>query len=230
MKYFTNIFFVQKKQFIKTINLKKEKKKINEETKKMYDNIKLRWFNAHLWNFFLFLYLLFIAVIALSVAIVNNDVKKKKETKKKKLTDDELYNYINDLYCDYDCHNKEKYTLPQLVVISIMTYTSEIHNGGLCQFFVNSSREFAPVISDGLEIIKAPKHKELYDSFIKKNKIDVNNLESFISNTYDEFINQYKRYPFEKFDKSFYKFEETEEKIEKLLIQYTKENYKEIVK
>ncbi len=36
----------------------------------------------------------------------------------------------------------------------------EVNNGGLCQFFVNSSREFAPDLSAALDAIGALEHKK----------------------------------------------------------------------
>lgn len=99
-------------------------------------------------------------------------------------------------------------------------FDCEVNNGGLCQFFINSSRIFAPSINYYLEFINAKRHKRLYDNFIKKNKIDVNNLSSFNSDTDEEFIEQYERYPFDKFDKSFYQMEP----LEKYLTAFVREN------
>ncbi len=82
-------------------------------------------------------------------------------------------------------------------------YEMEVNNGGLCQFFVNSSRYVAPELSSSLEEIGAFEHKVLYDKFIQENKIDVNDLSSFDIDDVDEFEEQTKRYPFEQFDDAF---------------------------
>lgn len=146
----------------------------------------------------------------------------------KKLSINELYDYITDLSIDFGSTNIEKYTPQQIVVVSIWDYSNEVNNGGLCQFFVNSSRNFAPILSESLEKIGAKKNKAHFDNFVKKNKIDVNDLTSFISKTKDEFIAQYDRYPFESFDHEFYDLEK-EERLDDLLIKYIYDNYDQIV-
>ena len=102
-------------------------------------------------------------------------------------------------------------------------YETEVNNGGLCQFFVNSSREFAPELSACLGAIGAEDHKKLFDTFIADNKINVNDLSSFIINDTDEFKAQEKRYPFDEFDDAFFALKT----IEEYLIDYIKEHISE---
>ncbi len=83
-------------------------------------------------------------------------------------------------------------------------YAFEVYDGGLCQYFVNSSRKLAPMLSDCLEEIGALDHKTLFDQFIQQNEIDVNDLSSFVSNSVEEYLSQTKRYPFEAFDAAFW--------------------------
>ena len=79
----------------------------------------------------------------------------------------------------------------------------EIQNGGLCQFFVNSSRSLAPYIEDNLNKIGATEHKKLFTEFIENNNIDVNNLDSFIISDVEEYVAQTKRYDFDSFDNKY---------------------------
>ena len=79
----------------------------------------------------------------------------------------------------------------------------EIQNGGLCQFFVNSSRSLAPYIEDNLNKIGATEHKKLFTEFIENNNIDVNNLDSFIISDVEEYEAQTKRYDFDSFDNKY---------------------------
>ncbi|MBR3809393.1 MAG: DUF4375 domain-containing protein [Clostridia bacterium] len=110
-------------------------------------------------------------------------------------------------------------------IIFVLDYMEmEINNGGLCQFFVNSSRVVAPIVSKYLEVTGAFKHKKLYDDFISQNNIDVNNLSSFDSNTHKEFSAQYERYPFDDFDNAFYELEP----LETYLIPYIRENINDL--
>lgn len=80
----------------------------------------------------------------------------------------------------------------------------EVGNGGLCQFFGNSSSFVAPLISECLETIGAKYHKELYDSFVKDNDIDFGNLNKFTYESENQYSALYEQYPFDEFDEKFY--------------------------
>lgn len=81
----------------------------------------------------------------------------------------------------------------------------EVNNGGLCQFFVNSSRMVAPLVGEYMGIIGAVEHQKLYEDFIRENRINTRDLSSFDSETLEVFQSQYSRYPFNKYDDAFYK-------------------------
>ena len=55
----------------------------------------------------------------------------------------------------------------------------ELQNGGLCQFFVNSSRSLAPYVDECLKMVGAEEHRKLFAEFVANNQIDLNNLDSF---------------------------------------------------
>ncbi|MBE6951412.1 MAG: DUF4375 domain-containing protein [Ruminococcaceae bacterium] len=95
-------------------------------------------------------------------------------------------------------------TLPQRYCYALNLLELEVNNGGLCQFFVNSSRLAAPWVSDGLAAIGAAEHKELFDGFIGKYRIDVKDLSSFSILRVRDFEKQAKRYPFDEYDDRFY--------------------------
>jgi len=82
-----------------------------------------------------------------------------------------------------------------------------VNNGGLCQFFVNSSRIVAPVVGKYMGMIGAMEHQKLYEEFIQTHQIDTNDLSSFDCETVDNFQSQYGRYPFDEYDGKFYKLE-----------------------
>lgn len=166
-------------------------------------------------------------VIFLGIIIIINITRLTKFNSKKLPSDESIYDYIIDLWACFDEDNIEKYTEQQLVVISITAYDAEVNNGGLCQFFANSSRIFAPNISENLELINAKMHKAHFDEFINQNNIDTSALNSFISEDADEFIDQYDRYSFDDFDMNFYELEQTENLYD-LVIKYAKDNYDEI--
>ena len=99
---------------------------------------------------------------------------------------------------------KAPLTLPQRYLYALNLLEMEVNNGGLCQFFVNSSRLAAPWVSEGLSAIGAAEHRELFDGFIAKYKIDVNDLASFSIRRMRDFEMQAKRYPFDEYDDQFY--------------------------
>ncbi|MBR5453625.1 MAG: DUF4375 domain-containing protein [Clostridia bacterium] len=129
------------------------------------------------------------------------------------LSDDELFDAVltrtekiisdyEDIKDGFDAFNNE-----QRIFYGVSYLEAEVNNGGLCQFFVNSSRIVAPFVSGYMEIIGAAEHKNLYDAFIAKHRINVNELSSFDSETSEEFVAQYERYPFDDYDDAFYELE-----------------------
>lgn len=108
----------------------------------------------------------------------------------------------------------------QRLVYALNSLEMEVNNGGICQFFVNSSRAFAPMISEYMEIVGAEDHRSLYDGFVSKYEIDLDDLSSFDSDTSEEFIEQYERYPFDEYDDAFYQLKP----LETYLIPYIKAN------
>ena len=105
----------------------------------------------------------------------------------------------------------------------IYCFQRENENGGLCRFFVNSSRNLAPLVSECLGILGAQEHKKLYDTFAEKNKIDLEYLIYFVINDESEFAEQRKRYPFDDFDIPYAELPSLKE----MLIGYAREHIAE---
>ena len=163
--------------------------------------------------------ILTVVFIIVIVKLIINNIKSFRKNGVLKLSSEQLeYNdildYITELCINFDDSNREKYTNQQLVVISTMEYYDEMMNGGMCQFFTNSSRIFTPILSVSLEEVNAIEHKNHFDNFIKQNKINIDNLNSFEFEDVDEFIGQYDRYPFKDFDGQFYDIDRTEKLCE----------------
>ena len=108
----------------------------------------------------------------------------------------------------------------QKVLYAVNYLEMEVNNGGLCQFFVNSSRAVAPYISEYLGIIGAEDHKTLFDTFVAKNQIDLTDLSSFEIRRTRDFEKQAVRYPFDEFDDAFYRLDT----LETPLIAYIRKN------
>ena len=147
----------------------------------------------------------------------------------KSLSDDELFSAVLDrTESKVDKYENISDGVKSLSGVQRIFYVSsyyemEVMNGGLCQFFVNSSREVAPELSECLDAIGADEHKKLFDSFIKDNNIDVHDLSSFIIDDVSKFEAQNNRYPFDEFDNAFYELKP----IQDLLIPYIKEHISE---
>ena len=91
----------------------------------------------------------------------------------------------------------------------------EVNNGGLCQYFVNSSRATAPYVRDAMVAVGALEHQALFESFIAKTDIDLSDLSSFIISDLDEYEEQLERYPFDEYDDAFYDLEPIQSYLEK---------------
>lgn len=127
------------------------------------------------------------------------------------------------LYFDVTGESIDSINDKQRVVSTILNYYLEIQNGGLCQFFVNSSRSFAPYVLISLKQIGADEMFELFNNFISNNDIRLDFLDDFEIYNVDDFKEQYKRYPFEAFDDSFMKLYENNP-LEKLLLNFVRQN------
>lgn len=125
-------------------------------------------------------------------------------------------------YMDHEAQEESfaALSLPQKVLYAVNCLEMEVNNGGLCQFFVNSSRMFAPYISEYLGIIGADAHKQLFDDFINRHGINLSDLSSFQIHRIEDYENQTKRYPFDEYDDAFYQLPSLEE----VLTSYIKAN------
>ena len=146
-----------------------------------------------------------------------------------KLSNDELYEAVYfqnlDIVTSFE---SEKLALAQMssfrrTVFILSMYEYEIGNGGLCQFFVNSSRELAPYVSECLEEVGATEHKELFDNFISDNSIDINSLDYFEIDNLDEYAEKAELYDFDAFDDAYMELPYLTDTI----VEYIRENINE---
>lgn len=92
----------------------------------------------------------------------------------------------------------------QKIAVVLSCFDSELMNGGLCQFFINDTRLYAPYVAGYLNIVGAKEISSRFTNFVESNGIDLNNLSSFKCRSLEEFSAQYKRYPFDDFDNFYY--------------------------
>ena len=100
------------------------------------------------------------------------------------------------------------------------------NNGGLCQFFVNSSSDCAPFISEALEAIGATELRNLFEQFVNDNDIDVTDLSSFKITNLKEYEAQTERFDFDSFDERFYENEDFHQQV----INYYRCNVEQLLK
>lgn len=145
------------------------------------------------------------------------------------LSDDELFEaalfrieHKVDSYDDWE-EGVNSLNNSQKIFYSINWLETEVNNGGLCQFFVNSSRMVAPNVSEYMNIIGANNHKNLFDKFIADNNIDLHNLSSFDIDDVDEYEKQTERYPFDDYDDAFCDMEPLEIYLKKFAREHSKD-------
>lgn len=145
------------------------------------------------------------------------------------LSDDDLFEavYFQNLDMAEKAEDEDKqleqFVGPRRTVYILGLLDMEIQNGGLCQFFVNSSRAVAPYVSESLKCVGADEHLSLFDEFITTNNIDVSNLDSFKVFSTRGYIKQTKRYDFDSFDDKYYELPALQEKV----VAYIKDNIDE---
>ena len=145
------------------------------------------------------------------------------------LDDDSLYDAI-DCVCEDAIDSVSDMTALELsdaqrFVYSLIRFEAEVNNGGLCQFFVNSSSECAPYISAALQAIGATELKNHFDNFIAENKINVTDLSSFKIDSLEQYEEQTERFDFDSFDDIFYMSYDFHQQI----IDYARKNIDQIM-
>ncbi len=103
---------------------------------------------------------------------------------------------------------------------AVYSFDGEVNNGGIMQFFTNSSRATLPYVSDGLREMGAAEHQKVYDLLISRYEIDVDGLAAADEDELEEYLEEYGRYPLENFDASYYTLTPLQKNIE----AYVKDN------
>ena len=115
----------------------------------------------------------------------------------------------------------------QLTVAALITFDSEMMNGGLCQFFVNDYSGYAQYVGDALGKVGALEMQEHYSSFVSQNEIDVEQMHSFRIVGIQDYAKQYERFPYEAFDNTFSEIYQREN-VSDILLSYVRLHRDEI--
>ena len=146
-----------------------------------------------------------------------------------KLSDDQLFEAVYFYNLDLiESYPNESTALLQIsperrVVYILSIFDMELQNGGLCQFFVNSSRSLAPYVDECLKAVGAEEHRELFAEFVSNNQIDLGNLDSFRISDIEDYAAQTERYDFDAFDNSFFELSP----LQDFIVAYIKANISE---
>jgi hypothetical protein len=146
-----------------------------------------------------------------------------------KLSDDKLFEAVYlqtlelvDSFVDEEAALKQISPVQRTVYI-LSIYDMEIQNGGLCQFFVNSSRSLAPHVNPCLKTVGAEAHNQLFAEFVANNQVDLHNLDSFEIADVKEYAAQTERYDFDAFDNAYFELAPLQDYI----VAYIKANITE---
>jgi len=96
-------------------------------------------------------------------------------------------------------------------IYAIHLFDLEFENGGLCQFFANSSRCAAPYLAEALEDIGMAQAAELYRTFLSTHGIDPGDLSHFACETTSEYVSRVALHPFEDFDSPMQRLRDQED-------------------
>ena len=146
-----------------------------------------------------------------------------------KLSDDKLFETVYLQTLDLvESFADEESALAQIspaqrTVYILSIYDMEIQNGGLCQFFVNSSRSLAPHVNPCLKTVGAEAHNQLFAEFVANNQLDLHNLDSFEIADVKEYAAQTERYDFDAFDNAYFELAPLQDYI----VAYIKANITE---
>lgn len=135
------------------------------------------------------------------------------------LSDEELTMCVSCRLEDVEYERLSALPEPVRFICTVNAYQAEVNNGGLCQYFVNSSRDTAPYLEKALSAVGAVRHWEQFHDFMESNRIDVNDLSDFILEDVEEFEEKCELYAFDDFDNAFYELE-AEESLEALSAAY----------
>jgi hypothetical protein len=99
---------------------------------------------------------------------------------------------------------------------AVYYFDLEYQNGGLCQYFANSSRTTAPCLEEALRVVGAEMCADIYQKFLSVNNIDPNDLDRFRCDKVEDYATKTKQYPFDEVDSLLQKGFAEEDPIRKL--------------
>ena len=141
------------------------------------------------------------------------------------ITDNYMYDTLITKFMDADPNTLNQ---KQLTVATLITFDTEMMNGGLCQFFINDYSGYAQHVGNALDEVGAIELQKHYISFIAQNGIDISQMDSFHIESIQDYVKQFERFPYEAFDVTFAEIYQKENLCD-LLLSYVRLHKDEIL-
>jgi hypothetical protein len=197
----------------------------------------MKWYYWVIISIILFIGLVAVLLLGVKSLLAFGDIKRANMTGEQlcKLSDESLVTTIIERI---DFNNKNKSTenekLAALNNTERITYTAawfdwEVQNGGLYQYFSNSSRYTAPYLSETLKSIGANQIETCFKNFITKYNVELANMDDFHAKSVEEYTLKEKLYPYDEFNKKFVELYE-KENILTLTAKYIRDHISDFIK
>lgn len=102
----------------------------------------------------------------------------------------------------------------------LYTYDMEIQNGGICQFFINSSRMYTSLISQYLQKVNAIEHQKLFDNLLSNIDIRIEDFTALKSSSAEVLKRVSEKYNFDEFDEQYMQLDPIESYLRNLIKEH----------
>jgi len=144
--------------------------------------------------------------------------------------DDKLLQLVFDNLCEHLKDNQAdeydavlKFDKPQQAIYIIWCFEAQVNNGGFNQFYFNSSKVFAHLTPDALQLVGAHQFAKLAEKANEIYLINRDEIEKFNDGTIESFSKSYEDELFDDCDDEFFKLYQTEP-LEQIQITFIRKN------
>jgi hypothetical protein len=155
--------------------------------------------------------------IKLTTKIINNA----KDSELLQMVFDNLSKKITDHKNEYQM--VLTFSKAQQAIYTIWCLEAEVNNGGFNQYYFNSSRQFAPLTPDALQLVGAHQFAELADTANHIFVEEYTKITEHQDGTLEGFSKSYKDNPLNKLDEKFFALYKTED-LQQLQVDFIRRN------
>jgi len=117
------------------------------------------------------------------------------------LSDDEM---ITELLIELGEDDFDSLNESEKVIYTAAAFEMEVINGGVVQFLSNEAYGSASYVCEALKKLGAEEHLNLLQQNLEQNKVDINDLSSFVTDDLDAFSKLYNQYNFDSYENEYY--------------------------